>query len=134
MNDFILSDYQYANLKSEYDKQITTDPTAPISLLNSIIKSLENNGFLMPINLQKIILSNLLQAQQLLQILNSTNKHSSIQLKNNPFSLIYHLSILSNQLTSHPFKSAYQLIYLKANNLIIKSISQVCGYFIKKCN
>lgn len=133
MDNFIFTSSQYEQLKKEYEQVLQPNPTASLSLLNGIIKRLENNSFQMPLHLQNTIINNLFQAQQTLQILNPNhNLSSSLQFKNNVFSLLYYLSMLSNQLTSHLYKSAYQTIYLKSNNLIIKSITQISLYFTKK--
>ncbi|MBQ7798097.1 MAG: hypothetical protein IJ371_03140, partial [Clostridia bacterium] len=51
---------------------------------------------------------------------------------NNPFALIAHLSQLSKQLNSYTLKSAYQIISLKSNDLILKSINEISNYFANK--
>lgn len=130
--DFVFNDNQYQQLRNEYQKTLTPTTKTHITLLNNIIETLKCNNFQMPLSLQNQILSNLSNAKQILEILNTTSTPTIPINPNNPFALIAHLSQLSKQLNSYTLKSAYQIISLKSNDLILKSINEISNYFANK--
>jgi len=135
MKDFdnILTDEQYSTLQQEYYKVSHPQNNCCLDLLNSIIATLETNGFMMPLKIQNQILNTLYGAQQILSILYNNFSFKPLNTSNNPFQLIYHLSQLSNLLTNiHKFKSPYYILNIKANQYIIKCISDISQYFIAK--
>lgn len=131
MDDFIFNNFDYKQLQKEYNKQLKVDNFC-INYLNCIIKTLENNNFQMPLNLQNSVLNTLSNAQQILNLLYKKNSCSTLNLQNNPFELIKHLNKISLALNSHTLKSAYQILYLKSNNLILDATNQICNYFSNK--
>ena len=130
-DNFIFNLNQYNKLQQGYNKVLTPNNFS-ISILNSLIKSLENNNFQLPLNLQNSILNTLLSAKEILNLLHKETSYKSSNLQNNPFNLIYNLSIISINLNSHTLKSAYQILYLKANNLILEAIKQISNHFSNK--
>ena len=130
--DFIFNNNQYNKLKQEYDKFLNPKTEFCISALTSIINKLHINSFQLPLNLQNQILDKLLRAQEILNIIHLTHPSSQIKFLNNPFNLIYNLITLSIQLNSYSFKSPYQILYLKSNDLISQSIQQISNYFMNK--
>lgn len=130
-DNFIFNLNQYNKLQQGYNKVLTPNNFS-LSILNSLIKSLENNNFQLPLNLQNSILNTLLSAKEILNLLHKETSYKSSNLQNNPFNLIYNLSIISINLNSHTLKSAYQILYLKANNLILEAIKQISNHFSNK--
>ena len=130
-DNFIFNLNQYNKLQQGYNKALTPNNFS-LSILNSLIKSLENNNFQLPLNLQNSILNTLLSAKEILNLLHKETSYKSSNLQNNPFNLIYNLSIISINLNSHTLKSAYQILYLKANNLILEAIKQISNHFSNK--
>ena len=131
--DLIYSDKVYSKLNQEYKKLLTPNTSVSLEHLNIVINELQTNGFQMPLVLQNKILNYLNQSKQILDILYpSTAQNSKIHFTNNPFNLICHLTIISIQLSSIELKSAYQMLQLKSNNFILKSIKEMSNYFMNK--
>jgi hypothetical protein len=130
--DFIFTNEQYAKLKQEYNNLLTPSTQSCISTLISIVNKLHINSFGLSLSIQNQIINKLSQALQILNILHTSNPPSKTNLINNPFSLIYNLANLSIQLNTHILKSPYQMLCLKANDLILQSIQQIANYFINK--
>ena len=107
--------------KQEYLKQIPELKQETINKLNSIILSLKDNSFQLPIKIQNSCLDKLLQAKELLNILRNSyhGNTNSLNLSNNPFSLIYDLSEIVYDLNKNTFKNIHQIISAKTNNLLI---------------
>ncbi|MBQ7880412.1 MAG: hypothetical protein IJ358_01025 [Clostridia bacterium] len=130
--DFVLTNEEYGQLNNEYHKILNTQPHFDTTQLNTLIKVVQNNNFQMPLTLQNQILDLLLNAKQILDIITQNNNIANTNLSNNPFQLIQNLSQISYQLNSFTFKNAYQILYSKANNLIIKTINLISEYFSNK--
>ncbi len=133
MNDFgcIFTEEQYLQLQEEYKKKLST-PQTFINQLQSITTSLQHTSFQMPLRLQNQILRNLSIVQQILSIVYVGKSPKSTTIPNTPFDLIYYLTQLSLDLTSHAFKSPYQILLLKANTFTLQSIKEICEYFSSK--
>lgn len=132
--DFIFNDNEYNKLKNEYDKLLSNNTDNCLAKLNNLIKLLEINSFDMPIDLQNSVLDLLLQAQNILKIINTESKPNKIPSpqSTNIFTLIKQLCELSVELNSHTLKSAYQIICLKSNNFILNAINKISAYFENK--
>ena len=129
----ILRPEQYTKLQQEYSKILTPPLDDCINLLNNIISSLETQGFGMPLRLQNQTLNTLNHARQILEISHQSKPLQKIKISNSPLELIYQLSNLSIKLTSYNyFKSPYQILNFKTNNLIMDCILNILRYFIKK--
>lgn len=131
--DYILDNKQYEKLNKAYQSILNTDIANIIKLLGVLISSLKNNNFTLPRLLHREIFDNLVQVKQMLNVLyiDNTNHHPSI-ISHNPFNLIFHLCEISQQLNSHTIKSAYQILYLKSNLILINCIKKICEYFSNK--
>lgn len=132
MDDFILNEEQYLELKNKYDELLIPKPNFSINELNQLILCLQNNNLKMPLSLQNKIYSQLLQAKEILNIVYTnqpTGTHSEI---NNIFKLIHHLCSISKELTANTLKSPHQILQLKANNLILECLVEISKYFSDK--
>ena len=130
--DFVFSEAEYDKLNREYSKQFVPDVSRPISYLNGLIEQVEKNSFQMPLTLQNKILNNLLSAKQILNILHRNNAIKSFTVQNNPFALIEQLSTLTLELNHFTLKSPYQILSLKAVNILLEAIKQISNYFSNK--
>jgi len=126
--DFKLNEQQYQKMHQEYKKMLNIN-TSNIYSLKNIIQKLQYNSFKLPTTLQHYILYKLSQAQELLQIITTSNNSIPTALNNNPFSLIHSLAKVSIQLTSHTIKSPYYTICSKINNIILSIICDISIYF-----
>jgi len=132
MDNFVFTEEQYKKLQQEYLKQTPQFNRELIAKLNCIIKTLENNSFQLPIELQNASLNKLLQAKELLNILYIDNSTTSLTLPNNPFALINLLTQISIDLNLYSLENIYKIISIKANNLILETIGQISNYFKDK--
>ena len=130
--DFIFDKNEYKLLKNAYDKKIAPHPEDIINKINNLIESLKNNSFQMPLYLQNDILNNLLQVQNILYILHKQDPNQSQPIKNSLFDFMYNISNISMLLNSHIIKSPYQVLYLKANNLLLQCLNKILKYFTEK--
>ena len=127
--DFILSDEQYSKLQNEYNSSLKSTTEFCVRHLNSIISTLQINGFKMPITFQNKILTQLIESQQILNIIFIDTYTTPLNLNNNPLKLLYELALLSSNLNSYSIKSPYQILFLKTNALIIDCIMQILKQF-----
>ena len=134
MNNFgnIFSDKQYELLSKEYNKILAPDFVPAINLLQSVISSLEINGFQMPLNMQNKIRNNLLQVQQIIQILCSAQPENSKPLTNNAICLINALVEILATINTTPPTLSYSSLILKLNNIILATLSDITKYFENK--
>lgn len=130
--DYIFTPEQYEQLNQAYSKKLYQN-TSSISIdLNSVVTTLEKHGFNLPAKLQTKIQNNLLQAKEILHLVYIADSTHSITINNNPFQLISILASISNRLNSYTIKSTYQVLFLKANELIISSIEIIANNFANK--
>ena len=129
--DFIFDENDYRHLKKEYDKNLAIDANIAYDL-NRLTLTLESNNFQMPIMLQNDILNTLSQALDILNILHPGVKGHPQHLNNNIFEFINVLSQISIKLNSHSIKSAYQILYLKTNDLLLDCINKISKHFSNK--
>jgi hypothetical protein len=132
MIDFIFSEEQYQQLKQAYNEVIFINNQQSLIDAKSLIYILEQNIFRLPPTLHRKIKNNLNIVGRLLNII-IINSPPSLKIKpySNPLYFIKLLSNTSQQLTSNLPKSPYQIICLKANNLILNCIEAICDYFLK---
>ena len=130
--DFIFSNKEYTQLKNEYNNLLTHKTNNYIYLINDIIFNLNHTHFQMPPALKNRLLCKLFQAQNILDILFKSSKNKQLNTPTNPFGLINQLSILSKLLNSHSFKSPFQTLCLKCNNLLLTCIEEISNYFMNK--
>ena len=131
-DDFVFSDFQYAQLKKGYDSSLFNNTAFTFAQLNGLILSLENNSYSLPLSVKNNIRNTLLQTKQILSIIHPESPEQKINLPNNPFALINQLSLIASSLNSHSFKSAYLTLSLKASSLVLKSINEICHHFENK--
>ena len=125
--------FNYEQMQKEYCRLFTLPIDHFLDNLNSIISSLEINGFGMSLLMQNHIHSILLEVKQILSTL-SINKAvtSNKQLiRNDPANLLLHLNTLSQQLNQHSLKSPFYLLLNKANNLILNCTNKILKYYLK---
>ncbi len=134
MIDFIFSEEQYQQLKEAYNHAFFASNLQDLINIKSLLNAAERVCFYLPQTLRKIVQSNLSITSRLLNIiiLNPCKQSTKISPHNNPFYLINLLCTISQQLTTSAPKSPYQIIYLKANNLILNCINEISNYFFKK--
>lgn len=130
--DFIFTNKQYETLRKEYTFALTPNLKSCTETLNTLIKIIENQPFNLSINLQTSVHNTLLNAKQILDIISPTNNTIDLNLSHNCFELIHQLTEISIKLTSHSFKSPYQTLCLKSNNLILFAIKEISNYFANK--
>ncbi|MBQ8522507.1 MAG: hypothetical protein IJ458_02445 [Clostridia bacterium] len=130
--DYIFTDKEYDTLNKKYSQALKPCACDCINELSSVINELESNSFQTPLNTQNKVLSNLYQSKKTLELLHKNVTTKNIKFSHNPFNLIYHLNNISTKLNSHTIKSPYQIIYLKSNEFILKSINILCEYFMSK--
>lgn len=127
--NLILSNKQYELLNQEYNKLIQPNEFEHISTLKQIIKTLQYNSFKIPRNLQQNILIELSNAYQIINLIYRKRPRTTIQVNNNPFDLIFHLSQVLLKLNLHSFKSPYLILNLKASCIITNVIIKLSRHF-----
>lgn len=134
MIDFIFSEEQYSQLKKAYNDALFANKHHNLVDTKSLIYAAEQFCFYLPSPLRKILKNNLNTADRLLNIIiiGRAKQPTKTMPNNNPFYLINLLCTISQQLTTNAPKSPYQIIYLKANNLILNCIDEISNYFFKK--
>lgn len=130
------SNLSYNKMQVEYSKLFTPQINNYLNDLNTIISSIEINGFGMPLIVQNQLYSTLLEVKQILHILSinkpfNTNNHIH---SNNPLSLLLSLNTLSQQLNQHALKSPFYTLLNKSNNLILNCTNKILNYFLNNIN
>lgn len=134
MNDYdcVLSNEQYDKLNEAYSASLHEKTSGILIDIESFIHTLEQNGFGLPRKLQAEILSHLTHAKQILNLLHDQPFHKTELFETNPFHLIALLTELSIKLNSHTLKSAYQILFIKTNNIILECIKIISAHFSNK--
>ena len=129
--DFIFSEEQYNKLSEEYDKISTLNSPIHIAKLRSIAKQIQQNSFEMPSDLRIEIYTRINSCVQTLSIL-STDKSISNPIMSNPFSIIYNLSKIAQELNSPFLDCPYKKICKKTCNILIDCITLISEHFSSK--
>lgn len=128
-----LDNFQLIKMQKEYSKMFIPKIDDYIKNLNTIISSVEINGYGMPLLVQNQIYANLMEVRQILSTL-SINKPITPHHNpptTNPLILLYNLNTFLQSINKYTFKSPFYILLNKSSNLIISSMDKILKYFLK---
>lgn len=129
-DDFLLSEHEYQTIQQEYKKHSTPSTPECLKLLYIVILNLRKHGFNLPTQLKKYLLNDLFQSYHILKILYCNQIKTQQSLNNNPITLIYSLTTISLQLNKISLKTPYQILHIKANNIVLNTIKKISNHLL----
>lgn len=129
--DSVFSEEQYKKMREAYDKVLTPLNFSHISKLKQVLNQIQQHPFYMTPALRKAICNKLDCAIQILSILSQQEDNTNLQITS-PFSIIYELSSIIKDLSSHSLDSPCKKICQKASFCLLEIINMISAHLANK--